>query len=117
MSISESPLGMMVFSWHSYVQRHGGRPSPRMTEQVYINPANSATRWRPKIGIDCVHILEFEGDECCPAVASGVEAQKLIAEGFEYVCSHNGYMLFRRRKQMRATFLPMSSGCMTRFIF
>jgi hypothetical protein len=49
MSISEWPLGMMVFSWHSYVQRNGGRPSPRMTEQVYINPANLATRWRALI--------------------------------------------------------------------
>ncbi|MGA2768875.1 MAG: hypothetical protein ABSF24_11260 [Candidatus Bathyarchaeia archaeon] len=70
-----------------------------------------------KIGIDYVQILEFEGDEYCSAVASSVEAQKLIAVGFEYICSHNGYMLFRRRKQMRATFLPMSSDCMTRFIF
>jgi hypothetical protein len=40
--------------------------------------------------MDYVQILEFEGDEYCSAVASSLEAQKLIAVGFEYICSHNG---------------------------
>jgi len=39
------------------------------------------------------------GDEYDSAVANSVEeAKKLIKAGFEYVCSHNGTMLFRKRK-------------------
>lgn len=45
-------------------------------------------------------LAELEGDECCSAVASGVEeeAKKLIEAGFEYVCTHKDEMLFRKRK-------------------
>jgi hypothetical protein len=44
-------------------------------------------------------LVEFESDEYCSAVASSVdEAKKLIEAGFEYVCSHNETMLFRKRK-------------------
>jgi integrase len=44
-------------------------------------------------------LVEFEGDEYCSAVASGLEeAKKLIEAGFEYVCNHDGLMLFRKRK-------------------
>ena len=44
-------------------------------------------------------LVEFESDEHRSAVASNVyEAKKLIEAGFEYVCSHNETMLFRRRK-------------------
>jgi hypothetical protein len=42
---------------------------------------------------------EFESDEYCSAIASSIgEAQKLIEAGFEFVCSHNETMLFRKRK-------------------
>jgi hypothetical protein len=44
-------------------------------------------------------LVEFESDEYCSAVANNVdEAKKLIEAGFEYVCSHNETMLFRKRK-------------------
>ena len=44
-------------------------------------------------------LAEFERDEYCSAVASNVEeAKKLIEAGFEYVCSQNETMLFRKRK-------------------
>jgi integrase len=44
-------------------------------------------------------LVEFEGDEYCSAVARSVEeAQKLVEAGFEYVCSHDETMLFRKRK-------------------
>jgi len=44
-------------------------------------------------------LVEFEGDEYSSAVASNVdEAKKLIEAGFEYICSHDETMLFRRRK-------------------
>ena len=38
-------------------------------------------------------------DEHCSAVASNVgEVKKLNDAGFEYVCNHDGVMLFRKRK-------------------
>jgi hypothetical protein len=44
-------------------------------------------------------LVEFERDEYCSAVANNVdEAKKLIEAGFEFVCSHNETMLFRKRK-------------------
>jgi hypothetical protein len=44
-------------------------------------------------------LVEFESDEYCSAVANNVdEAKKLIEAGFEYVCSHNETMLFRKGK-------------------
>jgi hypothetical protein len=44
-------------------------------------------------------LAELEGDEYWSAVASGVEeARKLLEVGFEFICSHNGQMLFRKRK-------------------
>ena len=44
-------------------------------------------------------LVEFEGYEYSSAVAHDVEeAKKLIEAGFEYVCSHNETMLFRKRK-------------------
>jgi integrase len=44
-------------------------------------------------------LVEFEGDEYCSAVATTVdEAKKLIESGFEYVCSYDGTMLFRKRR-------------------
>jgi hypothetical protein len=44
-------------------------------------------------------LVEFEGDEYCSAVVSSLEeAKKLIESGFEYVCNHDGMMLFRKRK-------------------
>ena len=44
-------------------------------------------------------LVEFESDEYCSAVANNVdEAKKLIEAGFEFVCSHNDTMLFRKRK-------------------
>jgi hypothetical protein len=44
-------------------------------------------------------LVEFESDEYCSAVAGNVdEAKKPIEAGFEYVCSHNETLLFRKRK-------------------
>jgi integrase len=44
-------------------------------------------------------LVSFEGDEFHSAVAETVEeAQKLVETGFEYVCTHNDTMLFRKRK-------------------
>jgi len=48
-------------------------------------------------------LIEFE-DECQfhSAIAKTTEeAQKLVEAGFEYVCSHNETMLFRKRKSTR----------------
>jgi hypothetical protein len=48
----------------------------------------------------CTQLVEFEGDEYCSAIASNVEeAKKLIEARFEYVCSHDETMLFRRRSR------------------
>jgi hypothetical protein len=45
-------------------------------------------------------LVEFEDDDkYSTAVANNVqEARKLLETGFEYVCSHNETMLFRKRK-------------------
>ena len=45
-------------------------------------------------------LVEFEDDDkYCTAVANNVEeARKLLETGFEFVCSHNETMLFRKRK-------------------
>jgi hypothetical protein len=44
-------------------------------------------------------LVELESEEYCSAVASTVdEAKKLVEVGFEYVCSHNEIMLFKKRK-------------------
>jgi hypothetical protein len=45
-------------------------------------------------------LVEFEEDDkYCTATADSVEeARKLIEVGFEFICSHNGQMLFRKRK-------------------
>ncbi len=45
------------------------------------------------------HMIQFESDEYHSAVAKTVkEAEELIEAGFEYVCTHEGAMLFRKRK-------------------
>ena len=45
-------------------------------------------------------LVEFEDDDkYCTAVADNVEqARQLLETGFEFICSHNGQMLFRKRK-------------------
>jgi hypothetical protein len=44
-------------------------------------------------------LVSFESDEFHSAVAKTVdEVKTLIEEGFEYVCTHEGVMLFRKRK-------------------
>ena len=44
-------------------------------------------------------LITFESDEYHSAVAKTVdEAKTLIEEGFEYVCTHESLMLFRKRK-------------------
>ena len=63
--------------------------------------SNTEVRWKHSKGS-----LESDGmfsgfvrSEYCSAVANNVyEAKKLIEAGFEYVCSHNEAMLFRKRK-------------------
>lgn len=44
-------------------------------------------------------LITFESDEYHSAAAKSVEeARKLIEAGFEYVCTHDDMMLFRKRK-------------------
>lgn len=44
-------------------------------------------------------LVEFKEDEYHSAIANNMEeAQKLVSLGFDFVCSHNGLMLFRKRK-------------------
>ena len=44
-------------------------------------------------------LIQFESDDYHSAVANNIsEAQKLIEAGFEYVCTHENLMLFRKRK-------------------
>lgn len=44
-------------------------------------------------------LIQFESDEFHSATAKSVEnAEKLIEAGFEYVCTYNDIMLFRKRK-------------------
>jgi hypothetical protein len=44
-------------------------------------------------------LFNFESDEYHSAIAKETtDAQKLIEAGFEYVCSHENFMLFRKRK-------------------
>ena len=44
-------------------------------------------------------LVEFETDDYHLATAETIkEARKLIEAGFEYVCTREGYMLFRKRK-------------------
>jgi len=45
------------------------------------------------------HLINFEDDEYHTAVALNVEeARKLIEVGFEYICTHENRMIFRKRK-------------------
>ena len=47
----------------------------------------------------CTHLIEFEGEEYHSAVAKTTEeAKSLIEEGFEYICTHQESLLFRKRK-------------------
>jgi hypothetical protein len=44
-------------------------------------------------------LVNFEGDEFHSATAQSVDdAQKLVENGFEYVCDFDGVKLFRKRK-------------------
>ena len=44
-------------------------------------------------------LVEFETDDYHSATAETIEeAKKLVEAGFEYVCTHERYMLFRKRK-------------------
>ncbi|MCZ2809642.1 MAG: hypothetical protein O2V44_09835 [Candidatus Bathyarchaeota archaeon] len=44
-------------------------------------------------------LVSFEGDEFHSATEQIIEeAKKLIDAGFEYVCTHNDPMLFKKRK-------------------
>jgi hypothetical protein len=44
-------------------------------------------------------LIQFETDEYHSTIAKDtLEAQKLIEAGFEYVCTHENLMLFRKRK-------------------
>jgi len=45
------------------------------------------------------HLISFESQEYHSATAkTPKKAQKLIKQGFEYVCDFNGLKLFRKRK-------------------
>lgn len=42
-------------------------------------------------------LIQFEGDDYHSAVAEDIdEAKKLVEAGFEYVCTHESHMLFRK---------------------
>jgi len=44
-------------------------------------------------------LVQFESNEYHSAIAENVdEAKKLMEAGFEYVCTHENQMLFRKRK-------------------
>jgi hypothetical protein len=44
-------------------------------------------------------LITFESDECYSAVAKTIdEARARVEEGFQYVCTHNDVILFRKRK-------------------
>jgi hypothetical protein len=44
-------------------------------------------------------LVEFEGDEYSSAVANNLdEAQKLIESGFEFDCTYENVMIFKKRK-------------------
>ena len=44
-------------------------------------------------------LVNFEGNEFHSATAETIEeAKKLVETGFEFVCTHNNTMLFRKRK-------------------
>jgi len=44
-------------------------------------------------------MIQLEGDGYHSAVAENLtEAQKLVEAGFEYLCTHQNHMLFRKRK-------------------
>jgi len=44
-------------------------------------------------------LITFESDEYHSAVAKTIdEARAMVEEGFQYVCTHNDAMLFRKRK-------------------
>jgi integrase len=44
-------------------------------------------------------LVDFETDDYHSATAETIdEAKKLVEAGFEYVCTHESYMLFRKRK-------------------
>ncbi len=52
-----------------------------------------------KITLRCTQLVNFKDDEYHSATAKTIEeAGKLIEAGFEYVCHHEGVMLFRKRK-------------------
>jgi ribosome-binding ATPase YchF (GTP1/OBG family) len=45
------------------------------------------------------HLIDFEGSEYHSAAAKTTEeARNLIEKGFEYVCTNQDIMLFRKRK-------------------
>ena len=44
-------------------------------------------------------LIQYEGDDYHSAVAEDIdEAKKLVEAGFEYVCTHESQMLFRKPK-------------------
>ena len=44
-------------------------------------------------------LVEFESDEYCSAAAKNVDDAKMLIEtGFEYICTHENVMLFRKRR-------------------
>ena len=66
----------------------------------YLDP-NMPTSKRARANtLIYTQLVEFEEDDkYCTAVADNVEeARKLLEVGFEFICSHNGEMLFRKRK-------------------
>jgi len=66
----------------------------------YLDP-NMPTSKRARANtLIYTQLVEFEEDDkYCTAVANSVqEARQLLETGFEYVCSHNETMIFRKRK-------------------
>jgi hypothetical protein len=63
---------------------------------------NQSARGHKSINSTLVYaqLVEFEGEcQFHSAIAKTTEeVQKLIEAGFEYVCKHEGLMIFRKRK-------------------
>lgn len=53
----------------------------------------------PKTTMIYTHLINFESDDFHSAVVKTIEeSRKLIEADFEYVCTHENNMLFRKRK-------------------
>jgi len=78
----------------------GAQPWSITTDQGYLESDEIIGTQEHCYALIYTKSVEFEDDDkYCIAVASNVqEARKLLETRFEYVCSHNETMLFKKRK-------------------